>query len=140
MMDPSFWVQFLTFACAGGDLIDLNDEVVIQMMNLAFKMMGLYKIGSGLVIINNIAQINIARGGDPKLKDVFVSLISIFNCAGRMAWGLISDWFLSNYGIPRPFFFGIVSGVLCGVHIMLFLIDEIWVLYIAAILGGSSYG
>lgn len=113
LLDASFWVQFSTFLVAGG---------------------------TGLIIINNIAQINLARGGEPKLKDVFVSLISIFNCAGRMFWGLVSDYFLTNYGVPRPFFFGIVSGVLCGVHLLLLLIDDVWVLYIACIFGGSSYG
>eukprot|EP01052_Picozoa_sp_SAG31_P038861 SAG31_NODE_5272_length_2639_cov_1.823228_2_plen_214_part_00 len=59
MMDANFWLQFFSFCFAGG---------------------------SGLVIINNIAQINLARGGSHKLKDVFVSFISIFNCAGRLGW------------------------------------------------------
>ena len=43
MKRPAFWCQWFTF-CVGG--------------------------GAGLVLINNIAQINTARDGDPKLKDV----------------------------------------------------------------------
>jgi hypothetical protein len=69
------------------------------------------------------------------MQDVFVSLISIFNCAGRMFWGIVSDYFLMNWGIPRPYFFGIVSGILCGVHLLLLAVDDIWVLYVASVLG-----
>ena len=39
MLDASFWVQFVAFLVAGG---------------------------AGLVIINNIAQISLARGGDDR--------------------------------------------------------------------------
>ena len=105
----SFWLQFLTFLVAGG---------------------------CGLVVINNIAQINIARGGDKNLKDVFVSLISIFNCAGRLFWGLSSDFALQRWGICRPYFFGVVAAILGGVFVLLELFSGVWVLYVAAIFGG----
>ena len=92
--------------------------------------------GCGLVVINNIAQINIARGGDKNLKDVFVSLISIFNCAGRLFWGLSSDFALQRWGICRPYFFGVVAAILGGVFVLLELFSGVWVLYVAAIFGG----
>jgi len=123
MKRPAFWCQWFTF-CVGG--------------------------GAGLVLINNVAQINTARGGDPKLKDVirtnvsgdpgsvaktilreisvraqvFVTLISIFNCAGRMFWGLASDFGLNRYGISRPFFFGIVVAIMCVVQVLLLVFDS----------------
>ena len=106
---------------------------------------------------------------------VFVTLISIFNCAGRMFWGLASDFGLNRYGISRPFFFGIVVAIMCVVQVLLLVFDSeppryrchpgcilaawvglfsrrrryradtvlstgVWMLYVAAIFGGSSYG
>jgi hypothetical protein len=42
--------------------------------------------------------------------------------------------------IPRPFCYGLVCSILCGVHILLFIFNDVNILYVAAIFGGSSYG
>ena len=64
MVTLDFWLHAIAFAASGG---------------------------AGLVVINNIAQMVAARGGPPSDADVFVSIISIANCAGRLVAGAGSD-------------------------------------------------
>jgi len=113
MAGVDFWLQFVAFLIGGG---------------------------SGLVVINNIAQMNLALGGAPRLKNVFVTIISVSNCAGRLASGAISDKFLHDYGTPRPFFFGVVVAMMSLAHLVLYLTPSPAVLYMASVVGGSTYG
>ena len=64
MMDPSFWVQFVTFLVAGGsgDSFCSRKKQSVVRLPLTFCWISDHQMfGVGLVIINNIAQINIAR-------------------------------------------------------------------------------
>lgn len=44
-------------------------------------------MGSGLVFLNNLAQLVPSLGGAPGGQDVFVSIFSVTNCAGRLVFG-----------------------------------------------------
>lgn len=54
--------------------------------------------GSGLTIINNLAQIGKAL--DTKSISSFVSLVSIWNCAGRLLAGCVHFKRFPIYSIP----------------------------------------
>ena len=44
-------------------------------------------MGSGLVFLNNLAQLVPSLGGAPNSQTVFVSLFSVCNCVGRLVLG-----------------------------------------------------
>jgi len=54
-------------------------------------------MGSGLVLLNNLGQLVVALGGGQG-PAVYVSLFSIMNCAGRIAFGCAAALAPSNGG------------------------------------------
>lgn len=38
--------------------------------------------------------------------DADVSILSVCNCVGRLACGVVGDWALMRHGVPRPVVFG----------------------------------
>lgn len=47
-----------------------------------------------------------ARLTESLARDVDVSILSVCNCIGRLACGVVGDWALTRHGIPRPAVFG----------------------------------
>eukprot|EP00051_Salpingoeca_urceolata_P025219 m.449096 g.449096 ORF g.449096 m.449096 type:complete len:533 (-) comp20317_c0_seq1:22-1620(-) len=117
---PMFWLQFFGFMTGGG---------------------------AGLVVINNIAQMNKARhsratstSSIDNLSDVFVSMLSICNCFGRLGVGLLGDALISWKCIPRPFCFALANAIMALSHLLLLMSPTVETLYVACILVGLSYG
>ena len=52
-------------------------------------------MGSGLVLLNNLGQLVAALGGT-RGPAVYVSLFSIMNCAGRIAFGCAAASFCAH--------------------------------------------
>mmetsp|Transcript_21198 Transcript_21198/g.41572 ORF Transcript_21198/g.41572 Transcript_21198/m.41572 type:complete len:557 (-) Transcript_21198:65-1735(-) len=109
--DPAFWIQTTTLLIAWG---------------------------AALTVINNVGQISEVVGMSKRAKDLVPSLISIFNCLGRLTAGLTSDDLVRN-GIPRPVVFGSVVALL-GVMICILIISTPAAVYTSAILVGYLYG
>ncbi|RYE99318.1 MAG: hypothetical protein EOO41_01210 [Methanobacteriota archaeon] len=56
--------------------------------------------GAGLTLINNLGSMTQALGAQRDDQDVYVNLLSIFNCLGRLCTGSASDALLPRF--PRP--------------------------------------
>jgi hypothetical protein len=108
---PTFWLQVLCVASAWG---------------------------SGLLLINNVGQLVQVVGMSTASKDTFVSVISIFNCVGRIAAGVVSDA-LVRRGVKRVFVFsGAVVGM--GVAMLVLSLATPTSLGVAAAMVGFLYG
>eukprot|EP00891_Asterochloris_glomerata_P001572 jgi/Astpho2/1572/fgenesh1_pg.00026_%23_48_t len=96
-------------------------------------------MGSGLVFLNNLAQLVPSLGGAPNSQDVFVSLFSVCNCVGRLVLGYVPERLLHAYGTPRPIFMvalGLLSATVMAFNAYATL-DE---LLPASILAGFAFG
>ncbi|KAF9316292.1 hypothetical protein BG003_002118 [Podila horticola] len=106
----------------------------------------------GFSYINNVDSIvhAILDPNDPStltrttsLTGLHVSLISIGNCLGRLASGVISDWVINHYRISRSvFFFGSEVLILIPLAIMGFTSGMVTMpaLVVSSCLIGATYG
>ncbi|KAF9284410.1 hypothetical protein BGZ74_001738 [Mortierella antarctica] len=106
----------------------------------------------GFSYINNVDSIvhAILDPNDPStvtritsLTGLHVSLISVGNCLGRLASGVISDWVINHYRISRSvFFFGSEVLILIPLAIMGFTSGMVTMpaLVVSSCLIGATYG
>ncbi|GMP73976.1 hypothetical protein CsSME_00031530 [Camellia sinensis var. sinensis] len=52
------------------------------------------RVGSGVTVLNNLAQIGIAQGAED--TTVLLSLFSLFNVVGRLGGSVVSEHFVKN--------------------------------------------
>ncbi|XP_051123360.1 protein NUCLEAR FUSION DEFECTIVE 4-like [Andrographis paniculata] len=112
MRKLSFWLLFLTTACA---------------------------VGSGLSTVNNLNQIGESLGYSSLEINTLVSLWSIWNFLGRFGAGYISDYFLHVRGCSRPLFIVITLAIMSAGHGMI-AYGFHGALYVGSILVGVCYG
>lgn len=107
-------------------------------LELPLTMIALFAgTGSGLVTINNLGQITKALGADADGADVYVMLLSIANCLGRMIIGAISDG-TARY-ISRPMWLAFAVASMGGAQLLSAYAD-LNSLYFAVVWTGASYG
>jgi len=94
--------------------------------------------GSGLYLIMNVGQLVEIVGSPAENKDIVVSLISIFNCMGRLTIGAASDA-LQLRGIKRTQLFGWFVLLTGGVMLLLKQATPSTFFFSAVILG-YAYG
>lgn len=70
-------------------------------------------VGTGVTVLNNLAQIGIARGVED--TTILLSLFSFFNFVGRLGGGVVSEHFVRTKTIPRT------AWMTCTQIIMIFL-------------------
>ncbi|KAG0570951.1 hypothetical protein KC19_6G200300 [Ceratodon purpureus] len=92
--------------------------------------------GTGLAIINNFAQIGQALGDGQ--VDVYVGLISVWSCFGRLLGGYGSDYLLKR-GYPRPLCLLLAQLLMSSCCLLL---STGWVpfLYVGSCMVGMAYG
>ncbi|KAK8518694.1 hypothetical protein V6N13_018032 [Hibiscus sabdariffa] len=110
MQTWDFWLLFVSFLCG---------------------------VGTGLAVINNMAQIGLALGQSN--VSIFVSLISIWGFFGRIISGSVSEHFLKRGGTPRPVW-NAASQILMAVGFLLMALAVPGCLYIGSIVVGICYG
>ncbi|KAE8724701.1 hypothetical protein F3Y22_tig00009942pilonHSYRG00101 [Hibiscus syriacus] len=110
MQTWDFWVLFVSFLCG---------------------------VGTGMAVINNMAQIGLALG-HPDVS-MFISLTSIWGFFGRIISGSVSEYFLKKAGTPRPLW-NAASQVLMAVGFLLMALAVPGCLYIGSIVVGLCYG
>ncbi|KAK3265188.1 hypothetical protein CYMTET_26110 [Cymbomonas tetramitiformis] len=93
--------------------------------------------GSGLMVVNNLADIVQAQHGSQSIIDIFVSLFSIANCFGRLFFGLYSDYCVNR--IDRPVFFTVIL-VLYTITNFLLAFSGLPMLYLLLPFVGFLYG
>jgi len=121
---------------SGSSLITIVKSVEFWL--LTFMM--LFGTGAGLTVINNIAQQIKALRGRNAASDadanLFIVLLSIGNCGGRLFWGYCSDRFQR---VNRAGWLTIVTASTSGA--MLFCGNsDLNMMYFATIWSGISYG
>jgi len=99
-------------------------------------LIGFVGMGSGLVVLNNAGQMVDSFGPDAKATTMFVSLISIANCFGRITFGLVPDLFSH---VPRPLFCA-ANVVIMGGAQSLLAIGGKPAFFAGGIITGFSYG
>ncbi|CAD6343289.1 unnamed protein product [Miscanthus lutarioriparius] len=75
--------------------------------------------GGTLTAINNMGQIGQSLGYPPETMDAFISLISVWNYAGRVAAGYASESLLARYRFPRPLALRAVLLASCAGHLLI---------------------
>ncbi|KAL2644918.1 hypothetical protein R1flu_012505 [Riccia fluitans] len=93
--------------------------------------------GSGLAVINNFGQIGKALGSES--VELFVGLISIASCFGRLAAGYGSDVMMRKTGYPRPLCLS-MAHLIMTVGCLTLAVGNIPLLYVGSFLVGGSYG
>ncbi|GLT42910.1 hypothetical protein SLA2020_168870 [Shorea laevis] len=105
-----FWVLFVSFLCG---------------------------VGTGLAVMNNMAQIGLALGHAD--VSIFVSLTSIWGFFGRIISGSASEYYLKKAGTPRPLW-NAASQILMAVGYILMALAVPGSLYVGSIVVGICYG
>ena len=93
--------------------------------------------GGGLMVLNNVSQMYKAQNLSTSSASMAVSLLSIFNCFGRMLAGLGSDKVKAR--VTRPW---ILAGavIFMGVAHAIFLIPGEGMLFFGCVITGLAYG
>ncbi|OMO92834.1 Nodulin-like protein [Corchorus olitorius] len=110
LMSLDFWVLFVSFLCG---------------------------VGTGMSVMNNMAQIGLSLGYAD--VSIFVSLTSIWGFFGRIGSGSASEYFLKKAGTPRPLW-NAASQILMAVGFLLMALAMPGSLYIGSIVVGICYG
>ncbi|KAL5697803.1 hypothetical protein ACHQM5_028917 [Ranunculus cassubicifolius] len=94
-------------------------------------------VGTGVTVINNLAQIGIAQG--TKDTTILLSLFSFSNFAGRLGGGVVSEHFVKTRTIPRTVWMTCTQVIMVLTYVMFALAFK-GTLYIATALLGFCYG
>lgn len=96
-------------------------------------------VGGTLTAIDNMGQIGQSLGYPSKSINTFVSLISIWNYAGRVTAGYASEAVLARYRFPRPLLLTLVLLLACAGHLLIaFGVPQS--LYAASVIIGFCFG
>ncbi|KAJ9107002.1 hypothetical protein QFC19_002870 [Naganishia cerealis] len=110
--------------------------------------------GTGLMYINNVGSVVLALANHPpSLLDTFpdprevakvqarqVSVISIWNCLGRIIMGLVSDFAKTRYGVNRVWFTLAIALLFLASQLSVQMTTDMYALSLVSALLGSAYG
>ncbi|XP_021757836.1 protein NUCLEAR FUSION DEFECTIVE 4-like [Chenopodium quinoa] len=94
-------------------------------------------VGSGVTVLNNLAQIGIAYGMPD--ATILLTLFSFFNFAGRLGGGSVSEYFVRTRTLPRTIWLTCTQVVMIIVY-LLFAWGVKGTLYAATGMLGLCYG
>ncbi|XP_068652510.1 protein NUCLEAR FUSION DEFECTIVE 4-like [Aristolochia californica] len=121
----------------GEDYTILQALVSIDMLILFFAT--ICGVGGTLTAIDNMGQIGKSLQYPKKSISTFVSLISIWNCLGRLASGFVSEIFYTRYKVPRPLVLTFILLLSCVGHLLIaFAVPNS--LYVASVIIGFCFG
>ncbi|KAL6851909.1 hypothetical protein ACP4OV_020094 [Aristida adscensionis] len=114
-------------------------QALVSVEMIVLFVISVFGIGGTLTAIDNMAQIGQSLGYPAKSINTFVSLISIWNYAGRAGAGYISEFLLNRYRFPRPLVLTAVLLVSCVGHLLIaFGVPQS--LYAASVIIGFCFG
>ncbi|OEL30427.1 hypothetical protein BAE44_0008554 [Dichanthelium oligosanthes] len=114
-------------------------QALVSVEMLVLFVISVFGIGGTLTAIDNMAQIGQSLGYPAKSINTFVSLISIWNYAGRAGAGYISEFLLSRYRFPRPLVLTAVLLISCIGHLLIaFGVPQS--LYASSVIIGFCFG
>ncbi|KAL0013651.1 hypothetical protein SO802_000720 [Lithocarpus litseifolius] len=94
-------------------------------------------VGSGVTVLNNLAQIGIAQGVHE--TKILVSLFSFCNFVGRLGGGVVSEHFVRSRTLPRTVWMTFTQIIMIIIYLM-FASAMDGTLYIATALLGICFG
>ncbi|KAF2301446.1 hypothetical protein GH714_024257 [Hevea brasiliensis] len=94
-------------------------------------------VGSGVTILNNLAQIGIAYGLDD--TTILLAVFSFCNFVGRLGSGAVSEHFVRSKTIPRTVWMTLAQMIMVLIFI-LFALALDGILYVATAMIGVCYG
>ncbi|KAG2536110.1 hypothetical protein PVAP13_9NG158300 [Panicum virgatum] len=96
-------------------------------------------VGGTLTAVDNMGQIGQSLGYPQRSITTFVSLVSIWNYAGRVVSGFASEYVLARYQVPRPLALTVVLLLACVGHALIaFGVSH--GLYAASVILGFCFG
>ena len=96
-------------------------------------------VGGTLTAVDNMGQIGQSLGYPQRSITTFVSLVSIWNYAGRVVSGFASEYVLARYQVPRPLALTAVLLLACVGHALIaFGVSH--GLYAASVILGFCFG
>ena len=114
-------------------------QALVSVEMLVLFVVSVFGIGGTLTAIDNMAQIGQSLGYPHKSINTFVSLISIWNYAGRVGAGYMSEFFVARYRFPRPLALTAVLLFSCVGHLLIaFGVPQS--LYAASVILGFCFG
>lgn len=94
-------------------------------------------VGSGVTVVNNLAQIGIAQGSDN--TTILLSIFSFCNFLGRLGGCVVSEHFVRSKTTPRTVWL-LCSQLIMVLSYLLFASDLTGTLFVATSLLGICYG
>ncbi|WOK91611.1 protein NUCLEAR FUSION DEFECTIVE 4 [Canna indica] len=73
-------------------------------------------VGSGVTVLNNLAQIGVAAGVDD--TTILLCLFSFCNFVGRLGGGSVSEYFVRSRMLPRPVWMGCTQVVMVVAYLL----------------------
>ena len=99
-------------------------------------------IGSGITLLNNLTQLcaSVAPAGRDSVTEAtaLVKLFSIFNCAGRLVSGLVSQIYLKR-GVARGWFM-LLASLVMSLACLITAFAPLEVLYLPVVFAGFAFG
>ncbi|KAK7380579.1 hypothetical protein VNO78_33093 [Psophocarpus tetragonolobus] len=133
----SRWENILSPPKRGDDHTILQAIFSIDMMILL--LVSICSLGSNLTMLNNVSQIGTSLGYPAHTIITFVSLIAIWNCLGNIVQGVVSEYIITKFKVPRPFLLTSLLLISCVGHpLIAFNVPK--GLYIASIVIGFCFG
>ncbi|XP_051177694.1 protein NUCLEAR FUSION DEFECTIVE 4-like [Lolium perenne] len=133
----SCWKNMFNPPAQGEDYTILQALVSVDMLVLFLAT--ICGVGGTLTAIDNMGQIGQSLGYPPKSIKTFISLISIWNYAGRVTAGFASEAVLARYKFPRPLALTLVLLLACAGHLLIAL-GVPGSLYAASVIIGFCFG
>lgn len=94
-------------------------------------------VGSGVTVLNNLAQIGIAAGIND--TTILLSLFSFANFTGRLSGGVVSEHFVRSKMLPRSVWMTVTQLIMVLTY-LLFAYASKGLIYFATLLLGICYG
>uniref|UniRef100_A0ACD6A8Y2 Uncharacterized protein n=1 Tax=Avena sativa TaxID=4498 RepID=A0ACD6A8Y2_AVESA len=133
----SCWKNIFNPPAQGEDYTILQALVSVDMLVLFLAT--ICGVGGTLTAIDNMGQIGQSLGYPAKSIKTFISLISIWNYAGRVTAGIASEVVLARYKFPRPLALTLVLLLACAGHLLI-AFGVPGSLYAASVIIGFCFG
>ncbi|RDX74408.1 Protein NUCLEAR FUSION DEFECTIVE 4, partial [Mucuna pruriens] len=96
-------------------------------------------LGSNLTMVNNLSQIGISLGYPAPTITTFVSLVAIWMYLGKILQGVLSEYIITKFKVPRPLMLTSLLLLSCVGHLLIaFNVPN--GLYVASIVIGFCFG
>ncbi|QCD94419.1 protein NUCLEAR FUSION DEFECTIVE 4-like [Vigna unguiculata] len=135
--EVSFWENIFNPPERGEDHTILQAAFSLDMVLLLLT--SICSLGSNMTMVNNLSQIGISLGYPSHTITTFVSLTSIWIYLGKIVQGVVSEFIILKYRVPRPLMLTSLLLLSCVGHLLVaFNVPN--GLYVASIVIGFCFG